>query len=161
LSRAEVKVSATDSHGNKDSVTAIRRSNEWGQAAKRWTGEYNYFNESAVRAYGTCSGFQASIESIVAFAENPLAFAEGLAQLVTLLERSGLLDMFISAFISDLQNKQKTNNPYPEGTEKYDEYRSSWYAGYSIAFIAKALYGGSATKALRSTKIVCSNVIRG
>ncbi|WP_276302697.1 hypothetical protein [Halorussus lipolyticus] len=154
----EIKVSATDTHGNTESVTAVRRSNECGQAAKRWTGKYNYFNESAVRAYGTCSGFQASIgasiESILTFVENPLAFAEGLARLVTLLNRSGLLDMFINAFVSDLQNKQKTNNPYPEGTETYEEYRSSWYAGYSIAFITKALYGGSATKALRSTKYV-------
>jgi len=75
-----------------------------------------------------------------------------LTGLVELLDESGLFDMFLDAMVSSLQDKQRTNNPYEKGSALYDEYRYNWYAGYTIAFVTKAVAGAQATKVVKSSK---------
>jgi hypothetical protein len=155
-----VEATATDRHGNENTVSVVQRANDCGLKAKAGTDRYNYIRNHTKSGYGVCSGFDASIgsslQAIGEFADNPIAFltnfVTGLRQLVKLLDKSGVLDMFIEAFTSELETKQQVNNPFTKGTSEYNEYRRAWYAGYATGFITKAVYGGKITKALKSTK---------
>ncbi|WP_135829911.1 hypothetical protein [Halorussus halobius] len=156
-----VEATATDKHGNKNTHSLVQRANDCGLKAKSRTDSYNYINNQTNSGYGVCSGFDASIGSslkaIEEFAANPdalLNFVTGLRQLVKILDKSGVLDMFIEAFKSTLETKQQVNNPFTKGTSEYTEYRRAWYTGYATGFITKAVYGGQITKALKSTNYV-------
>ncbi|WP_158057963.1 hypothetical protein [Halorussus halophilus] len=167
LSGAKVEITATDRHGNSETAVGLRRANDCGLSAKSRTSSTTRYYYGAIKnssdgvfanGFGACSGFQASIgstiQSVKAFAENPLGFITGLVSVIELLDESGLLDMFINAMAESLKDKQKTNNPYSKGTKHYQEYRRAWYSGYAGGFIVKTLYGAQAAKALKGTKTV-------
>ncbi|WP_135855323.1 hypothetical protein [Halorussus salinus] len=154
LSGSTVEVTATDSHGNRESLTAIRRANDCGQLAKRMsaTGRQN----GGFAGYlGACSGFQAnigsSIQSLLGFFDDPFGFVKQLRQLIEVLDRTGLLDMFMEAMLSSVQDKQQTNNPYSKGDQYYDEYKHAWYGGYVAGFLTKAIAGAKVGSFVKST----------
>jgi len=43
-------------------------------------------------------------------------------------------------------------NRYSTRSALYDDYRYNWYAGYTIAFVTKAVAGAQATKVVKSSK---------
>ncbi|WP_276302645.1 hypothetical protein [Halorussus lipolyticus] len=153
-------MSATDSHGNTKTKTAIRRANALGRLAGELDADNIYLSPVA-RKLGRFSGFSAgvggTVKSLLSFVRDPLGFVESLGELIELVDESGLgiVSMMIEAMGENLQNKQETNNPYEKGTALYDDFRYNWWAGYTVAFIAKALVGAQATKAPkpRSTPI--------
>ncbi|MFC7079168.1 hypothetical protein [Halorussus caseinilyticus] len=154
LAGATVEVTATDSHGNRKKTVGIRKANAVGRLAGKLDADTMYATGAAEKL-GALSGFSAgmggTIKSLLGLVNDPLGFVKGLTGLIDLLDESGLLGMFLDAMVSSLQDKQKTNNPYAEGSALYDEYRNSWYAGYTVAFITKAIAGAQATKVVKSS----------
>nr|WP_276282733.1 hypothetical protein [Halorussus sp. DT72] len=154
LAGATVEVTATDSHGNRKKTVGIRKANAVGRLAGKLDADTMYATGAAEKL-GALSGFSAgmggTIKSLLGLVNDPLGFVKGLTGLIDLLDESGLLGMFLDAMVSSLQDKQKTNNPYAEGSALYDEYRNSWYAGYTVAFITKAIAGAQATKVIKSS----------
>ncbi|WP_135829905.1 hypothetical protein [Halorussus halobius] len=148
-------MTATDSHGNEESTVAIRRANAIGQLAGKLESDTIYAQKTAGQL-GVLSGFSTSmggtVKSLVSLVGDPLGFVEGLTGLVELLDESGLLDMFLDAMVSSLQETQRANNPYEKGSALYDDYQYNWYAGYTVAFVTKAVTGAQATKVVKSSK---------
>ncbi len=122
-------MTATDSHGNEESTVAIRRANAIGQLAGKLESDTIYA-EKAAGQLGVLSGFSSgmggTVKSLLSLVRDPLGFVDQLTGLVELLDESGLLEMFLDAMVSSLQDKQRTNNPYEKGSALYDEYRYNW-----------------------------------
>jgi hypothetical protein len=158
-----VTVTAEDVHGNLKETVGLERANFFGNLVGR-LGSDTIFTSAIAANLGSLSGFSASlgavatnvIDLIQQVLDDPLFFVDTIQQLLALVNELSpqLVERIVNAAIDSFQSKMERNNPYAQGAALYDEFRASWYAGYAMGFVAKALVGASAAKAIKSTRTV-------
>jgi hypothetical protein len=158
-----VTVTAEDVHGNLKETVGLERANFFGNLAGR-LGSDTIFTSAIASNLGSLSGFSASlgavatnvIDLIQQVLDDPLFFVDTIQQLLALVNdlSAQLIERIVNAAIDSFQSTMERNNPYDQGAALYDEFRASWYAGYAMGFVAKALVGASAAKAIKSTRTV-------
>lgn len=156
-------VTAEDVHGNLKETVGLERANFFGNLAGR-LGSDTIFTSAIASNLGSLSGFSASlgavatnvIDLIQQVLDDPLFFVDTIQQLLALVNdlSAQLIERIVNAAIDSFQSTMERNNPYDQGAALYDEFRASWYAGYAMGFVAKALVGASAAKAIKSTRTV-------
>ena len=162
-----VDITAEDVHNSKTRELAVERANFYGNLAGELD-HSNIYTQTAAYQLAQISGFTSSwgstareakqgaegtVEAYQALRDDPVEYLRGVVGIVEVLERYGILDTLVEAFVGPLQEKQETNNPYDEAENPtlYSTYKVGWYEGFVAGKVSQIVVTFGAGQAVKGT----------
>ena len=161
LAGTTVYVRAEDTNDNSQRQIGVERANAFAvRAGEMRTPGFDPLYAPSANSFGVTSGFAASLgvpfNDVSSLIDDPLAFAEGIQAMKTLVDERGGAGAFETITVSYARQFERThdqNNPYDEDDQPvlHNAFKTGWYEGYTAGFIAKTVSSGGGSSTLKQT----------